>query len=471
MPERRRAAILAAACVATTCLVFLTALIFPFLDWDDGPNVVSNPHLYFDSAGFSWMFSSSLLGHWHPLTWMTFALDRILWNQNPLGYHLTNVLLHSLNAALVFMLARRLFAKSSARPFDRDISAAFAALLWSLHPLRVESVAWISERRDVLSGAFILASVLAYIRGADEGENARGDRWRLLALGFGAAAMASKVFAVMLPFILLVLDVRLRGKPRWPEKVPWLIPMAVALVFNLAAQSQGSAVSLANFGVSARLWQAAFGLAFYLRKSFVPTGLAALYEYSFILNPVPFVASAICAVLSALFLVVNRRRFPSTAQAFLCYLLLLSPALGLFKSGRMTAADRYSYLPMIPLSLLAGAAFSRKAHWGELRALGAAVLLGLAFMTRRQLWTWHSDAELWVRACAASPVSYFARMKLSSALAAAGDRAGAEAAMADARAVHYSAFTRAAGIYAARGDETAAAAARARAERGLELVP
>ncbi|MFI5346391.1 MAG: glycosyltransferase family 39 protein [Elusimicrobiota bacterium] len=471
MTERRRAAALAAACSGATALVFLPSIRFPFLNWDDGVNVIGNANLNFGGAGAWWMLTGSSLGHWHPLTWLTLAADRAVWGGSPSGFHLTNVLLHALNAGLFFLLARRLLLSVDVRQERADAGAAFAALFWALHPLRVESVAWISERRDVLSAAFILASALAYLRGADEGDGDAGRRWRRRALAFGAAAMASKVFAIVLPAVFLVLDAGRRGRPRWKEKLPWLAPVAVALYFNLAAQAESeAAVSWSVFGLKARLAQASYGLAFYAWKTVWPANLGPLYERSLLLEPAPFVLSAVAVAAAAALAWSQRKRFPRPARMALVYVLLALPALGLFKSGRMTAADRYSYLPALPLSLLAGAALvsvssRRIAMAAALGAIGA-----LGFLTSRQLPVWSSDVSLWARACQVSPLSYFARLKLASAEENAGLDALGAADRQEASRLHAEVFDRAADIYAARGDGAAASAARESSARGIQLI-
>ncbi|MDE2512096.1 MAG: hypothetical protein KGL74_13310, partial [Elusimicrobia bacterium] len=361
---------------------------------------------------------------------------------------------------------RRLLSRAGA---GADAGAAFAALFWSLHPLRVESVAWISERRDVLSGALILVSSWAYVRGAEAGDGAAGRRWRRWSLVLGAAAMASKVFAIVLPAVFLVLDERLRGRPRWREKLPWAVPAGVALAFNLAAQERsGAAVSFAVFGVKARLAQAFYGLAFGIGRTLWPSNLGPLYERSLLLEPLPFAMSAVSVALACAFLWARRRKNPAWTQAAWVYLLFALPALGLFKSGRMTAADRYTYLPSLPLALLAGAALTRLTR-RTAAAAGAAALLLLGGLTARQLPVWGSDVALWTRSCEVSPLSYFARLKLSAALNAAGRVDEAALVREEAQSLHADVFRRAAAVYAARGDAAAAAAARNRAELGLPV--
>lgn len=415
MPERAsRASPIAASVFVAVVAVFLPALRFPFLNWDDFQNVAANGLLRFDADGLEFMLTGSRLGHWQPLSWLTLAVDRAVWGGNSAGFHLTNVLLHASGAVLLFLLARRLELG--------DGSAAFAALFWALHPLRVESVAWVTERRDVLCGVFSLGAALAYARGP-------GDRAaRRLALLLSAFAMASKVFAVVLPGAWLILDVRLEGAPRWRDKLAYLPFSLLALGVNMAAQAgSGASIPLADFGLSHRLAQAFYGLAFYPWKTLLPFGLAPLYERSILLEPRPFTVAAACVATFALYLALTRRRVDALTQAALAYLILLSPALGLFKSGRMVAADRWSYLPAIPLSLLASAALARVLDARAFRAAAAAVLLALAVLTRLQLPAWSSDVALWTRAVAASPLSSFALERLADAEAAAGNPGAADA--------------------------------------------
>lgn len=408
MPElRERPRLIAGAIFAASVAVFLPALRYPFLAWDDGVNVAGNEFLRFDAPGLAFMLTGTRLGHWQPLSWLSLAFDRAVWDADPFGFHLTAVLLHAAGAVLLYFLARRL--KLGALP------AAFAALFWALHPLRVESVAWVTERRDVLCGLAALGAALAYVRGLDD------PAWRRRAFVLTVLAMTAKVFAVVLPAVWLVLDLRLTGAPRWREKLPYLPAALAVLALNVAAQQgSGASVSLADFGAGHRLAQAFYGLAFYPWKTLLPAGLAPLYEHSILLEPRPFTVAAAFVSTFALFLALTRSRADGLVQAALAYGLLLLPALGLFKSGRMIAADRWSYLPAIPLSLLAAAALARIRDVRAARAVFAAALVALVFATRRQLPVWSSDVALWTRAAEASPMSSFALERLAEAEDAAG---------------------------------------------------
>jgi hypothetical protein len=204
-----------------TVAAFLPTLENDFLTWDDHANLVDNPHYRgLDWSHLRWMWTAFHMGHYIPLTWMTFALDYLLWGMKPVGYHLSNLLLHAANAVVFYFIVRRLLRTalpglSEDRQAGLTVAAAFAALLFALHPLRVESVAWATERRDVLSGLFYLLALLAYLRACERGEGGRGWYWG--SVGLFACALLSKSMAVSLPVVLLILDVyplrRLGGGP------------------------------------------------------------------------------------------------------------------------------------------------------------------------------------------------------------------------------------------------------------------
>lgn len=425
MAERApRPRLIAAGIFAASAALYLPSLRFPFLAWDDRANVVENGLLAFDRAGLWFMLAGSKLGHWQPSSWLSLALDRALWGDRAAGFHLTNALLHAAAAALLYLLARRLKPGGG----RSELPAVVAALVWAVHPLRVESVAWITERRDVLCGALSLAAALAYVRSLED------DAWSAGALALTGLAMTAKVFAVVLPAVWLVLDLRLAGKARWRGKLFYLPLSLGALAMNIAAQdASGASVAFSDFGVTHRLAQAFYGLAFYPWKTAWPAGLAPLYERSILLEPFPFSVAAAAVSTAALGLLLTRRKEDGLAQAALAYAVLALPALGFFKSGRMIAADRWSYLPAIPLSLLAGAAFARFADRRWARASAAALVLALSAATVRQTAVWSSDEVLWSRAVEASPLSSFALERLGDAQSASGKAAAASVSYARAR--------------------------------------
>src|SRR6059058_1354082 len=208
-----------------TVAAFLPALQNQFVSWDDAENFLDNPH--YRGLGWSqlhWMWTTHL-GHYIPLTWMTLGLDYLLWGMNPVGYHLTSLLLHAANAVVFFFVVRRLLARALPSPSEHGyalaVSSGVAALVFAIHPLRVESVAWATERRDVLSGLFYLLTILMYLRAREREERGRG--WYWLSVAAFVGALLSKSMVVNLPVVLLILDVyplrRLGGGRRVAERV------------------------------------------------------------------------------------------------------------------------------------------------------------------------------------------------------------------------------------------------------------
>src|SRR5881396_482688 len=280
--------------VLCTLAAFLPTLQNHFVNWDDDKNFLDNP--YYRGLAWTqlrWMWTTHL-GHYIPLTWMTFGLDYLLWGMNPLGYHLTNLLLHSANGVVFFFVVCRILARAlpglSERGHALAVSAGVAALVFAIHPLRVESVAWVTERRDVLSGLFYLVAILLYLR-ACEGM-ARGRGWYWLSVAVFVCALLSKSMVVNLPIVLLILDVyplrRLGGFVGWwcgparrvyVEKIPFVFLAAAASAVALMAQlSVHTVTSLAQLSVPGRLAVSAYGLSFYLWKTVAPMNLSPLYE-------------------------------------------------------------------------------------------------------------------------------------------------------------------------------------------------
>src|SRR5213594_896373 len=292
-----------------TFAAFLPTLQNQFVTWDDSKNFLENAH--YRGLGWThirWMWTTHL-GHYIPLTWMTLGLDYLLWGMNPFGYHLTSLLLHAANAVAFFFVVRRILKRALPSPSERGhalaVSAGFAALVFAIHPLRVESVAWVTERRDVLSGLFYLSAILVYLRACERG--ARGRGWYWAAVGLFAGALLSKSMVVNLPFVLLILDVyplrRLGGAVGWwsaparrvyVEKIPFVLLAAAASAIALMAQlSHDTMIPVTHLSAPGRLAVSAYGLSFYLWKTVVPLNLSPLYELPRTMNPwaMPFILS------------------------------------------------------------------------------------------------------------------------------------------------------------------------------------
>ena len=435
-----------------TFVCFLPALAGAFLNWDDNVNFQDNPSFRGRSAwDRSWAaLTSTLFGHYIPLTRLSWSLNHALGGMSPSGYHLGNVLLHAGNAALAYLVARRLLAaaarwggRAAPAPYDLSVGAAAAALLWSLHPLRAEPVAWITGRADVLCGTFVLLATWLYLRAVD-GEGTAADRGLLLASAAGlAAGILSKGVAVTLPAVLLVLDVYpLRRLERvgigrlLREKVPLFAVSLVGTVVIAGAIAQGAQLTRPeSYGLVARVAAAAYSFCIYPLRSLWPASLSPLYEMPAQISlsePRFAVSLAACALVTAL-LVLARGRWPAGLTAWVCSAIMLAPTSVALRLGADLAPDRYSYLPMLPLAALAGAAVVRIAQTARgasvagrcLFAATAALVIvlgiaGLAAITWAQVQIWRDDLRLWQRAVRVDPASPTAASNLGSALRARG---------------------------------------------------
>ncbi|HET9426038.1 MAG TPA: tetratricopeptide repeat protein [Gemmatimonadaceae bacterium] len=405
-----------------TFLVFSPALSADFVSWDDERNFLTNPH--YRGLGLDqlrWMWSTTLLGHYVPLSWMTLGLDYALWGMNPTGYHLTNLLIHCANAVVLFFLARRLLAISDGGQraddaLDTVMPAAFAALVFAIHPLRVESVAWITERRDVLSQLFYLLTIRYYLVAATTAGNPRRPYW--IAFFLFCCALLSKGTSVTVPAVLLILNVyplrRLGGRAGWwtesarrvfADVLPFGVPaLAFALLSVIALRPPE------QLPLSGKLAVTAYGFAFYLWKTIVPTGLSPLYGMPTRVDPLAsrfIVAYAVSAVVVALSLAL-RRRWPAFTTLIVAFVVISLPMLGIVQNGPQIAADRYTYHAAPALALLAMAGLivlRRSLSSSATLTLAAVVLIPLAALTWRQTFVWKDSERLWNRVLEIEPSS------------------------------------------------------------------
>jgi protein O-mannosyl-transferase len=431
--RRDPAAWLVPAVVAVLAFAaFLPALPGEFLNWDDDRNFVENLHYRgLGPAQLGWMLTTTHMGHWIPLTWLTLGLDHTLWGMDPRGYHLTSLLLHAGAALALYALALRLLRLALAPPpCAARLGAAAAALLFAVHPLRVESVAWITERRDVLSGLFYILTLIAYLKAVDAGPRRPGWYWTSVALFAGA--VLSKSITMTLPVILVILDVyplrRLGGargwrvRAVWEEKLPFVaLSAAAAAVALTAVASLGNLHSLTALGLPVRLVLAIYGVAFYLFKTLLPVGLSPLYPMAVDVSWWHFAA----AIGGSALALAARRRCPALTAAWLAYLITLGPVSGIFQNGPQVAADRYSYLAGLGWAVLAGAAVVRGRAASLVRAAAGLAILALAALTWQQAAVWRDSVALWQHAAAVHPESRAAQANLARAHEARGDLARA----------------------------------------------
>ena len=415
------------AIALATFLVFSGALRNGFVNYDDDFNFLTNPHYRgLGWAQIRWMFTSSTLGgHYMPLTWLTLGLDFVLWGMNPFGYHLTNLLLHCANAAVFYFVSRRLLASADPRGDDSsgpwlDFYAALASLFFALHPLRVESVSWITERRDVLSGFFYLLAILFYLRAEACAGTSKGSRQLALSVVSFACSLLSKISGITLPLTLLVIDIYpLRRLPRnpklwftaetrrvWLEKIPFLLLVPPAGLRGIAGMARlGTLSSFNKFGAAERFSIALFSAAFYVWKTFAPWGLSPFYTLPDKINPLaePFLLSCFFVAAITVVALAVRRRWPAGLAVWTCYLIAILPVSGLAQNGLQIAADRYTYIPCLGFALLAAgsASWLHKENgryvWRN-AAIFAGVLLGaLSCLTWRQIKVWHDSEAVWNR--------------------------------------------------------------------------
>jgi Flp pilus assembly protein TadD len=408
---------------------------FDFVNFDDDLYITLNPQV---QAGLTprsivWAFTTTYCVNWHPLTWLSFQLDHDLYGLGrPWGYHLTNVLLHALNTVLLFGALRRMTGALG--------RSAMVAALFGLHPLHVESVAWVSERKDVLSALFWMLSLRAY---AAYTERPGRFRYLVVAAAFVLGLMA-KSMVVTLPGVLLLLDywpLRRVGREgsvwvRWRwlllEKVPLLALAAVSSLMTLHAQNPTGAVS-ALPQLPVRVAKALVFYGSYLTQTLWPTELAAFYP-----DPGGNVAIGsvlgVAVVLAAVTLLVIRgaRAYPYLLVGWLWYLGTLLPVIGLFRiRGGQGLADRYTYIPLIGLFLMAVwfihdvALRLRWPRW-VLGVAAAVVLSACAVVTWRQVGTWRDSRTLWEHALQVTRDNYMAHDGLGTVFKAEGRWADAD---------------------------------------------
>lgn len=373
------------------------------------------------------------MGHWIPVTWLTLGLDHVLWGMDPRGYHLTSLLFHTATAVTFYLLACRLLERALPRNtprLDITLGAAASALFFAVHPLRVESVAWATERRDVVSGLFFVLTLLAYLKMV-EAPGGRRRGWYLTSLALFIGALLSKSITVALPVVLLVLDVYPLRRLAWPgrwgaperrvllEKIPYaLLSLAVSVVALVAMTSIRNITPIARLGWLQRAAISLYSLAFYLWKTLVPLDLSPLYEMPVRIDPLAWpyllVAVVVAAVTAAA--VAPRRRWPALLAVWVGYIVILLPVLGIVQNGPHIAADRNTYLASLGWALLAGAAVAWPWSGSRvLRAVAAAMVVVLVVLTAQQVRVWRDSVSLWSHAVALEPANRLARINLGGA--------------------------------------------------------
>jgi len=425
-PSRGRRLGFALLLAALAFALYLPVRSFEFLNLDDPSYVTANPVVQrgLTADGIAWAFGFQN-ANWHPLTWLSHMLDVELFGQGAAGPHLVNALLHALSSAALFLALTALTR--------RTLASLLVAALFAVHPVRVECVAWVSERKELLAALCFFLMLLAYashVRGARHG-------YALALLCFALGLMA-KPMLVTAPFVLLLLDVWPLGRldrRAWLEKLPFLALTALSCVLTFLAQRAGGAVGeLGTLPLTTRLATAAAGLFEYARVTVWPSGLAAFYPHPALTGA----SQTLGAALGAALLVVGSLcawRARACCGAFFTgwfwFLGMLVPVIGLVQVGDQAWADRYAYLPTLGLLIAAvlglGEALSARA--GLARALagaGLAASLVLAFVTTRTLPHWQSSRALYERAIAVTERNFVAHNNLGLVYLERGDLEAAE---------------------------------------------
>jgi tetratricopeptide (TPR) repeat protein len=415
-----------------TVWTFVPALQNGFVDWDEKTLINNSAYRGLGWSELRWMFVGFQFGRYEPVTWLTFGLDHVVWWTDPFGYHWTNLLLHAANATAVYLLALGLFSFGPSRDSQSSnqiqrLAAGLSALVFAVHPLRVEPVAWASARSEILACLFFLCSVLFYLQAVRTSQaNRRGAPWMIRSVVAYGLSLLSGMSGIALPGVLLILDVyplgRFAALENWldpearrlyKEKTPYLLIALVAVGIAIIGSNEKSFVG-ETFGQSAvpELASAVAAPVFQFWKAFVPLGLSPAYELrGWVL------ALSVCVSLSvSIWLYLIRERCPALLASWVCYLILLwlVPNHGSF--GVEILSDRRTYLSAVPWAVLIGAAAMRcwrvylKSGFGRRLLFAGAgasamILLGLGVLTSAQTRVWRDAETLWQNAAAGSGAS------------------------------------------------------------------
>jgi len=447
IPRGQRGRLLLAASVLglLSVAVYLPSLNHEFVNWDDPVYVSRNPHLdSFDAAFIGWAFTTDACSNWHPLTWISLGIDTAVWGKRPSGYRLTSLLLHGLNTVLTVLLfgwLGRLALGSDGRA--SLFAATTAGAVFGLHPLHVESVAWVAERKDVLYAFFWLLALLAWI-GYATGDGKRARPWCYgLSLLLFALSLLSKPMAVTLPLVLIIADFyplrrfqdgRAFVRIAVLEKLPFFVLAAASSVVTLVVQKAGGAMeAMEHIPLGPRLWGAEKAIGFYLQQFVAPVSLVPFYPLPEKITPLTFdyLAPLALALAITAAAILGRRRAPVVTAGWTYYLVTLVPVLGIVQVGSQAAADRYMYLPMLgPLAVLAaGAAWVwRRGARARGVALVSLVLVSgsLGALTVRQISVWRDSVTLWTHVTRRFPDCASAFYQLGHAYRRKRDFASAE---------------------------------------------
>jgi protein O-mannosyl-transferase len=444
--------------VAVQFLVYRPVLNNEFLNYDDDAYVYENPNIKkLDAESVAWIFAKPYYRSYTPLTFVSHAVDYKLWGKNPWGHHLGNLLLHTVNSVFVFLFGLMLLQAAQRRygadnpglsPEPRSVpdnatlvSAFLAAVLFSMHPMRVESVSWVSDRKDLLLAFFVLPCCMTYFKYEASRGTRHAIRWYLASLFLFVLALAAKSIAVVVPLLLMLVDILLLGKGvgkgGWKaialEKVPFLLLSAGfgAIALGAVGKSQLPHI-ITKLSAFQRVLLPFYSIMFYPAKILWPFHLTP--EYDAVDSSVMFLATICFAVVTWAAIRAARRGNPWWLLGWGCYILLIVPTVTGGGAGIQPWADRYSYLPSVSLMLLIGGGLLWAWRWCERKGMPARVAFGvvgilLAFgcimLTAEQIPIWQNGLALWQHAVREAPDLPMPYANLGVVLDGKGDPDGA----------------------------------------------
>lgn len=426
--------IIATFIIGVTICIYIPSLNNDFVNWDDLVYVTENDHIRtLNLQSLTWMLTTFRASNWHPLTWLSHSLDINFFGLNPTGHHLTSIILHALNAFLVFLLSSSLIsrAQTTSTDFVRHkispevvFASGITALLFGIHPLHVESVAWVAERKDILCAFFFLLSLLSYLKYSFHAPSKIRFFYYGLAILLFMLALMSKPMAVSLPFILLLIDIyplkRLQKSLTSSlfillEKIPFFLLSIASSILTIIAQNRGGSIhTLEQVNLDARLLNAIWALLFYLKKTIFPFKLIPFYPFVVQSTSVYLLSGTIILGLTIFCIWMVKRKHYLFLIIWIYYGVTLLPVLGIIQVGGQGAADRYTYLPSIAPFLLMG--IGSAWIWYKLSMIvtkNITYTLKIAFiftpflflsnLTINQIEVWKNSETLWKYVITVSP--------------------------------------------------------------------
>lgn len=423
----RRVIWIALGLVTINLFIYAQVWNYRFINFDDPDYVYQNPYVIAGITwqGLLWALTTQLQANWHPLTWFSHMLDVEIYGLNAGGHHLTSVLFHTANSLLLFWLFYR-----TTKALGRS---AFVAAVFAVHPLHVESVAWVSERKDVLSTLFALLTMWFYVA------YIRKPEWRryLAVVLFFSLGLMAKPMLVTLPFVLLLLDFWPLNRVSWPsrrtvfqlvyEKIPLFLLTTVSSIVTFIVQQGGhSMMAAGSLPLSFRAANAMMSYASYIGKIFWPSNLAAFYPYPYSFPGIAPLAAVLLGLLTVSVLAVRAvKRYPYVSVGWFWFLGTLVPVIGFVQIGSQSMADRYTYIPLIGLALivawglpdlLSGVPY----HKPVLAAAAGLSILLLTIGAYTQVQYWKDSVAVWNRALDVTSNNYMAHYGLGSELGELG---------------------------------------------------